>query len=278
MKKTTKSLLISATVLLSLAPAATLAAGATTNTADAEAVYYNKAGHFAGPSINISYNNAIQVKTGTSQFSLSKVNASDVTATSVSDKENLGVTATGDTNLYTSLNAAVLQDQKSLANDSTAKDGSVAYQRVYVKVNGLDTNNALLSMQIPYSPARITFNGAEMNYTNYANGNGSFVVYRTVTTSDNPSTSNGFNFYDINTKGVVKVTKQGSPAQLYDANGNVISTRALGPATDWFTDTQRIAQNGKVFYRVSTSEYVAESDVDFYPAANGTSATSALAN
>ncbi len=262
MKKTTKSLLVSAAVLLSLAPAATLATGV--NTANAEDVYYDAAGHYEGPSINIIYNNSVEAKTGTSFASLSKLGANDIGAVSVSDNQSIGATGYGDSNFYTTHDGATYMQKVALTTDSTIKSGTTYYQRVYIKVNGLDTNNALLSLQIPYTPAKITFNGAAMNYTNYANGNGYFVIVRQVTGSDNPGISSS-NFYDIPTEGTVKVTSD-TNAPLYDAKGQLIGTRALAPGTDWYTDTQRVAQNGKVFYRVSTSEYVPEANVDFYPA------------
>ncbi|AKP67249.1 hypothetical protein [Companilactobacillus ginsenosidimutans] len=274
MKKITKSLLISATVLLSLAPAATLATGATT--AHAEDVYYDKAGHFEGPSINVTYNNDVQVQSGTGMYALTKINASDLGATSISDNQSIGATGYGDNKLYTTREGATYMRTADLTKDTSVQKDTTYYQRVYLKVNGLDTNNALLSMQIPYSPAKITFNGAEMNYTNYANGNGYFIIVRAVSGSDTPGQSSS-NFYDIPTKGTVKVTSS-TPARLYDEKGNAIGTRALGPNTNWFTDTQRVARDGQVFYRVSTSEYVAEKDAGFIPAAQTNTATSALAD
>lgn len=211
-------MLISATVLLSLAPVATLATNA--NTANAEDVYYDNAGHFEGPSINITYNNNVEAQNGTSVNGLTKVSSNDIGATSVSDNQALGVTAYGDTNLYSTREGATYMQSQALTKDSTIQDGTTYYQRVYVKVNGLDINNALLSLKIPHTPAKITFNGAAMNYTNYANGNGYFVVIRAVTGSANPGVTSS-NFYDIKTNGTVKVTSN-TPAHLYDAKGNYI--------------------------------------------------------
>ena len=268
MKKTTKSLLVSATVLLALAPAATFTAEAS-STAKADEISYNAQGHWDGPSLDIHYNNAIQVKTGAGSYDYSKIAPDDVTASAIMDGQQYGVTAYGDTTLYKTSNGAAIQNAADVATNPTATAGTTYYQRVYLKVAGLDTNNALLSMQVGYSTAYITFNGEPMNLVNYANGNGNFVIVRSVTVSDNPETTNN-NFYNINTNGTVKVTKQSSPAALYDANGNYIRTRALAPNSGWYTDIQRVKSNGENYYRVSTNEYVSEKDVDFYPAASTT--------
>lgn len=59
----------------------------------------------------------------------------------------------------------------------------------------------------------------------------------------------------------VITTRPGAPKTLYDGNGQVIGSRALGPNTKWFTD--QFADIGHAgFYRVATDEYV--SDVDVY--------------
>lgn len=263
MKKTTKSLLVSATVLLALAPAATLASGSTTNTADA-AINFNQQGYWVGPSININYTNSIQVKTGSSQASLAQVKAGDVSATSA-DGEKLGVTAQADPKLYSSLNAAVLEAPASVVSNATATAGKTYYQRVAVQVTGVSVTQIVSSRRLHYTNADVTFNGAQENYSNIANGQNSWIVYRAVTISDNPTNNSSANFYDIPTNGVVKTSDNGL-TNLYDPEGNKIGTRALGPTTSWFTDRQRVANDGTVYYRVSTSEYVKENEgITFIP-------------
>jgi hypothetical protein len=60
----------------------------------------------------------------------------------------------------------------------------------------------------------------------------------------------------------VKVTTSG-PARLYDHNAQLITDRALGPDTEWYSD-RLITLNHKSYYRVATDEFVAASDVAKY--------------
>lgn len=56
-------------------------------------------------------------------------------------------------------------------------------------------------------------------------------------------------------------TKAGAPTPLYNGNGQLIGTRALGPNTKWYTD--EFSNIGHVgYYRVASNEYVIAADVD----------------
>lgn len=48
----------------------------------------------------------------------------------------------------------------------------------------------------------------------------------------------------------------GSTAYLYQGNGTKVDNRALGANTPWLTDTKRTWNDGTVYYRVSTNEFV----------------------
>lgn len=271
MKKSTKSLLVSATVLLSLAPAAALAATTTATTVNAaDTITFDKDGHWDGPSLNVVYNNSVQVKTGASQTALSTIAPGDIQVVTMPGNESVGVKAIGDTTLYKTSQGAVLQQPSQAVTDATATAGNTYYQRVLFAIDGLDSENALLAMKFPYTTARIYFNGAAMNYANYAGIKGYFAIYRKVTISDNPTNTTpdttDVRYTDHAATGTVKVNSTTQPTTLYDGDGNVIKTRALGPNTDWYTDTQRHTNEGVNYYRVSTNEWVKESDVTYYAA------------
>ena len=79
---------------------------------------------------------------------------------------------------------------------------------------------------------------------------------------------------DEKVNGVVTVhTSDVTTAPLYDEAGNVIVDRSVTNNSKWKTDLKRtVYANGKVFYRVSTHEYVSADQVTF--AATDTSSSS----
>lgn len=271
MKKTTKSLLVSATVLLSLAPAAALAATTSATTVNAaDTITFDKDGNWDGPSLDVVYNNSIQVKTGSSQADLAKVADGDVQIVTVPGGEQVGVKAVADGTLYKTSQGAVLQQPSEAVDNPTATAGNTYYQRVLLSIPGLNTENILRSISAAYTTARVTFNGAAMNYANYAGIKGNFAVYRKVTISDNPINktpdTSVINYTDHAAVGQVKTNSDTQVTPLYDGEGNLIKTRALGPKTAWYTDIQRHTNAGVNYYRVSTDEWVKESDVSYWAA------------
>ena len=65
--------------------------------------------------------------------------------------------------------------------------------------------------------------------------------------------------------GVVTVTtKEGTAAQVYDQAGNPVYSRALAPGSRWVTGQKRtLLKNGKVYYQVSTNEFLSADDVSY---------------
>lgn len=66
-------------------------------------------------------------------------------------------------------------------------------------------------------------------------------------------------------EGVVTVTtKEGTAAQVYDQAGNPVYSRALAPGSRWKTGQKRtLLKNGKVYYQVSTNEFLSADDVSY---------------
>lgn len=65
--------------------------------------------------------------------------------------------------------------------------------------------------------------------------------------------------------GIVTVTtKEGTAAQVYDQAGNPVYSRALAPGSRWITGQKRtLLKNGKVYYQVSTNEFLSADDVSY---------------
>ncbi|MBI0106867.1 SLAP domain-containing protein [Lactobacillus sp. W8089] len=65
--------------------------------------------------------------------------------------------------------------------------------------------------------------------------------------------------------GIVTVTtKEGTAAQVYDQAGNPVYSRALAPGSRWVTGQKRtLLKNGKVYYQVSTNEFLSADDVSY---------------
>lgn len=79
---------------------------------------------------------------------------------------------------------------------------------------------------------------------------------------------------DEKVSGIVTVhTSDITTAPLYDEAGKVIVDRSLINNSQWKTDTKRtVLASGKVFYRVSTHEYVSADQVTFEPTDTSSSA------
>lgn len=74
-------------------------------------------------------------------------------------------------------------------------------------------------------------------------------------------------------EGVVTVTtKEGTAAQVYDQAGNPVYSRALVPGSRWKTGQKRtLLKNGKVYYQVSTNEFLSADDVSYQSISASTS-------
>ncbi|WP_125711985.1 C39 family peptidase [Companilactobacillus kedongensis] len=83
-----------------------------------------------------------------------------------------------------------------------------------------------------------------------------------TTTADTTTTVNNQNQYsDEAADGIFHVN--GSIAFLYQGDGTRVDNRALGANTPWYTDTKRTWNDGSVYYRVSTNEYVNQTSGNF---------------
>ena len=98
---------------------------------------------------------------------------------------------------------------------------------------------------------------------------GTLVLKRTVNVgSANLATK------DEEVNGIVTVhTSDVTTAPLYDEDGNVIVDRSVINKSQWKTNLKRtVYANGKVFYRVSTHEYISADQVTFEPTNTSSSA------
>ena len=98
---------------------------------------------------------------------------------------------------------------------------------------------------------------------------GVLVLKRTVNVG-----STNFGTKDEKVDGIVTVhTSDVTTAPLYDEDGNVIVDRSVINKSQWKTNLKRtVYANGKVFYRVSTHEYISADQVTFEPTNTSSSA------
>lgn len=111
-----------------------------------------------------------------------------------------------------------------------------------------------------YSLADIKANKAPgMRYDNQ----GWVIITRKVTVGKPGVTDAAYKAEKID--GVVTVTtKEGTAAQVYDQAGNPVYSRALAPGSRWKTGQKRtLLKNGKVYYQVSTNEFLSADDVSY---------------
>ena len=175
----------------------------------------------------------------------------------------------------------------AISNGNFVRTGTF-YQRVKINLNligltppeGATWADAVNSGLITVNGQRPSLNNADANVflTTTANTRvdgdnipaaGTLVLKRTVNVgSANLATK------DEKVNGVVTVhTSDVTTAPLYDEAGNVIVDRSVTNNSKWKTDLKRtVYANGKVFYRVSTHEYISADQVTF--AATDTSSSS----
>ena len=116
---------------------------------------------------------------------------------------------------------------------------------------------------------RISFNGH--SWTDIKNGKvagmkyagGVVTITRKVTVGKPGVTDAPYTAEKVD--GVVTVTtKEGTAAQVYDQAGNPVYSRALAPGSRWVTGQKRtLLKNGKVYYQVSTNEFLSADDVSY---------------
>ena len=166
-------------------------------------------------------------------------------------------------------------------NGNFAKEGTY-YQHIVISLSKL---GLLGGAQAAYDRGDITVNGEIPSSTNvdgnyyFAKASGSvdgvgyfpgdLVLKRVVKVgSANLATK------DEKVNGIVTVhTSDITTAPLYDEAGKVIVDRSLINNSRWTTNLKRtVYANGKVFYRVSTHEYVSADQVTFEPTDTSSSA------
>lgn len=119
---------------------------------------------------------------------------------------------------------------------------------------------------------RISFNGHllnEIKNNNVANinynGTTNDVTVSRLINVDKSSNVTDAPYTAEKLDGVVTVTtKEGTAAQVYDQTGNPVYSRALAPGSRWVTGQKRtLLKNGKVYYQVSTNEFLSADDVSY---------------
>lgn len=184
-------------------------------------------------------------------------------------------------------NGHVVSEVGAVVNGDFVKTGTF-YQRVKIDLNLIDLNlPTKTSLTDAVNNGLITVNGQKPSLTN-ADANvflsarvnsgsgenspvdstvdgesvpyGTLVLKRTVNVGPaNLATK------DEKVNGIVTVhTSDVTTAPLYDEDGNVIVDRSVINKSQWKTDLKRtVYANGKVFYRVSTHEYISADQVTF---------------
>ena len=153
------------------------------------------------------------------------------------------------------------------------KDEGTYYQHIVIHLGALNLQGGALAA---YNRGDITVNGLVPSSTNvdansyFAKADGSvdgisykqndLVLKRVVKVGPANVVAK-----DEKVNGIVTVhTSDITTAPLYDESGKVIVDRSLINNSRWTTDTKRtVLASGKVFYRVSTHEYVSADQVTF---------------
>ena len=173
----------------------------------------------------------------------------------------------------------------AIANGNFVKAGTY-YQTIQINLGTAHVNvpndawaDAVNNGLITVNGQRPSLNNADANVflsthnNTLVDGNtvnaGVLVLKRTVNVgSANLATK------DEKVDGIVTVhTSDVTTAPLYDEDGNVIVDRSVINKSQWKTNLKRtVYANGKVFYRVSTHEYVSADQVTFEPTNTSSSA------
>ncbi|MFD1472232.1 hypothetical protein [Companilactobacillus mishanensis] len=222
----------------------------------------------APTALNVTYTDPLNVAVNSSTSAPKYTTSVDSTVLD-QNKKNIAVsTVKPSGNIYTSSASALLDDGKTdiLKSQTFDQDGQTYYQKVTLLLNRKTADVSSISKGFENGTAgyAITFNGKQAIAANYDQGANSISYVRAIqvgkTTTPTPDPGNG-DWTSAATKGVVTVKT--SIGHLYN-DDNKLTTRSLGPATDWQTDQVRTnTKTGAKQYRVSTHEWVNEADVNF---------------
>lgn len=166
--------------------------------------------------------------------------------------------------------------------DGNFTDEGTYYQHIVINLDALNLQGGTLAA---YNRGDVTVNGEVPSSTNvdanayFAKSAGSVdgIVYNAnsliLKRVVNVGPANVV-AKDEKVSGIVTVhTSDITTAPLYDEAGKVIVDRSLINNSQWRTDTKRtVLASGKVFYRVSTHEYVSADQVTFEPTDTSSSA------
>ena len=150
----------------------------------------------------------------------------------------------------------------NLADLNLQGGASAAYNRGDVTVNGLVPSSTNVDANAYFAESEGSVDGIDYP----AN---SLILKRVVNVGPANVVAK-----DEKVSGIVTVhTSDVTTAPLYDEAGKVIVDRSLINNSQWRTDTKRtVLASGKVFYRVSTHEYVSADQVTFEPTNTSSSA------
>ena len=161
----------------------------------------------------------------------------------------------------------------NVETDGNFQDEGTYYQHIVINLDDLNLQGGALAA---YNRGDITVNGAIPSFTNvdanayFAKEAGSvdgipylkdsLILKRVVKVGPANVVAK-----DEKVSGIVTVhTSDVTTAPLYDEAGKVIVDRSVMNKSQWRTDTKRtVLASGKVFYRVSTHEYISADQVTF---------------
>ncbi|WP_119327230.1 SLAP domain-containing protein [Companilactobacillus musae] len=89
----------------------------------------------------------------------------------------------------------------------------------------------------------------------------------TVSTSSHETTANVDNTSIKHVQRILATNPDNTETVLYNIEGQKVGDRALGKNTSWYSD-QELTLNEKLYYRVSTNEWVDSNDVYSYESKN----------
>ncbi|MQS89627.1 hypothetical protein [Companilactobacillus mishanensis] len=222
----------------------------------------------APTALNVSYTDPMNVTVNTSVAEPKYTTSVDATIVDQNKKSIDIASVRPSNNIYTVSSSALADDGSTdiYKGKTFDQDGQTYYQKITLGI--ADKTASIKDISKGFENGTpgygINFNGKQAIAANYNLGTNTLSYVRAIqvgkTTTPTPDPGNG-DWTSAATKGVVTVKT--SIGHLYN-DDNKLTTRSLGPATDWQTDQVRTnTKTGAKQYRVSTHEWVNEADVNF---------------
>lgn len=230
-------------------------------------------------SLNVSFDDPYEAEVGSSTTNpkyTTSVNA-DVTDQNGNDVKVTKVTPSQ--NIYKTSTAALDQDANQLFTDSTfSTKGDTYYQAVALTIDSdvVNVKDIYNNMQNG-KDAQFMINDKPAIAANVDGkaGQNTIRFVREIQVGDKATTPSDDTWTETDQAGVVSVTSE--IGHLYN-DDNELTSRSLGPNTDWQTDKYRTNnETGQVQYHVSTHEWVNATDVSFKDN-NNSGSTNGLGN